>query len=141
VTTLHSVYALMPPTRKPEPAQYHSIENDIPGVTGETGDTLDFEIASKVMNVASMTPPVFRLARLTLEHMHGHLVVLRALLGEQHTMPDNAKDRARMRMAIGIIDSYGYNALVGVAHLFPDFIGGKNEESRQQCLKTRMVRT
>ena len=53
-------------------------------------------------------------------------------------MPDNAKDRARMRMAIGIIDSYGYDALVGVAgyHLFPDFIGGKNEESRQQCVKT-----
>ena len=53
-------------------------------------------------------------------------------------MPDNAKDRARMRMAIGIIDSYGYDALVGVAgyHLFPDFIGGKNEESRQQCMKT-----
>ena len=42
-------------------------------------------------------------------------------------MPDNAKDRARMRMAIGIIDFYGYDALVGVAgyHLFPDFIGGK----------------
>ena len=53
-------------------------------------------------------------------------------------VPDNAKDRARMRMAIGIIDSYGYDALVGVAgyHLFPDFIGGKNEESRQQCMKT-----
>ena len=30
-------------------------------------------------------------------------------------MPDNAKDRARMRMAIGIIDSYGYDALVGMA--------------------------
>ena len=45
-------------------------------------------------------------------------------------MPDNAKDRARMRMAIGIIDSYGYDALVGVAgyHLFPDFIGGRWEQ-------------
>ena len=32
-----------------------------------------------------MTSQMFRLARLTLEHMHGHLVVLRALLGEQHT--------------------------------------------------------
>jgi glutathione S-transferase len=53
-------------------------------------------------------------------------------------MPDNVKDRARMRMAIGIIDSYGYDALVGVVgyRLFPDFIGGKNEESRQQCVKT-----
>ena len=34
-------------------------------------------------------------------------------------MPDNAKDRARMRMAIGIIDSYGYDALVGVAGYHP----------------------
>jgi hypothetical protein len=32
-----------------------------------------------------MTSQMFRLARLTLEHTHGHLVVLRALLGEQHT--------------------------------------------------------
>ena len=31
-----------------------------------------------------MTSQMFRLARLTLEHMHGHLVVLRALLGVTH---------------------------------------------------------
>jgi glutathione S-transferase len=50
--------------------------------------------------------------------------------------PDNAKDRARMRMAIGIVDAYGYDALVGVAgyHLFPDFIGGKKEDARRQAL-------
>ena len=47
--------------------------------------------------------------------------------------PDNPKDRARMRMAMGIVDSYGYSALVSVAgyHLFPDFIGGPNEEVRR----------
>src|SRR6201996_4405927 len=28
-------------------------------------------------------------------------------------VPDNAKDQARMRMAMGIVDSYGYGALVG----------------------------
>ena len=52
--------------------------------------------------------------------------------------PDNPKDRARMRMAMGIIDSYGYGAMVGVAgyHLFPDFIGGPNEEARQQAIAT-----
>ena len=52
--------------------------------------------------------------------------------------PDNPRDRARMRMAIGIIDSYGYNALVGVAgfHLFPDFIGGANEDARQKAIAT-----
>ena len=48
------------------------------------------------------------------------------------------KDRARMRWRSESLTPYGYDALVGVAgyHLFPDFIGGKNEESRQQCLKT-----
>jgi glutathione S-transferase len=52
--------------------------------------------------------------------------------------PDNARDRARMRMAMSIIDSYGYGALVGVAghHLFPDFIGGQNEERRQKAIAT-----
>jgi glutathione S-transferase len=51
--------------------------------------------------------------------------------------PETAKDRARMRMAVGIIDSYGYGAMVGVAgfHLFPDFIGGANEDARQQAMK------
>jgi glutathione S-transferase len=48
--------------------------------------------------------------------------------------PDTPRDRARMRMAMGIVDSYGYGALVGVAgfHLFPDLIGGPNEEARRQ---------
>ena len=52
--------------------------------------------------------------------------------------PDNPKDRARMRMAMGIIDSYGYGALIGVAgyHLFPDFIGGPNEEARRKGIAT-----
>ena len=46
------------------------------------------------------------------------------------------KDRARMNEAISLINSYGYNALVGVAgfHLFPDFIGGANEDARAACL-------
>lgn len=58
--------------------------------------------------------------------------------------PDNAKDRARMRSAMGIIDSYGYGALVGVAgyHLFPEFIGGQNEEMRKDCIaKSKLVLT
>jgi glutathione S-transferase len=52
--------------------------------------------------------------------------------------PDTPKDRARMRMAMGIVDSYGYAALIGVAgyHLFPDFIGGPNEEARRQGIVT-----
>ncbi len=52
--------------------------------------------------------------------------------------PDNAKDRARMRMAIGIVDSYGYDAMIGVAgyHLFPDFIGGQDDEARKEAIET-----
>ncbi len=49
-------------------------------------------------------------------------------------VPPNPKDRARMDMIIGIIDSYGYGSLLaGVAgyHLFPDFVGGKNEAARR----------
>jgi glutathione S-transferase len=52
--------------------------------------------------------------------------------------PDNPKDRARMNMAISIVDAYGYGALVAVAgyHLFPDFIGGRNEDVRRQGIET-----
>ena len=58
--------------------------------------------------------------------------------------PGNAKDRARMRSAMGIVDSYGYGALVGVAgyHLFPDLIGGQNEDMRKDCIeKSKLVLT
>jgi glutathione S-transferase len=52
-------------------------------------------------------------------------------------IPDSAKDRARMSEAISLINSYGYAALIGVAgyHLFPDFIGGQNEDARAACLE------
>ena len=41
-----------------------------------------------------------------------------------------------MNEAIGLIDSYGYGALVGAAgyHLFPDFLGGKNDEAHDAAL-------
>ena len=48
-------------------------------------------------------------------------------------VPATPKDRARMDMLIGVTDSYGYGALTaGVAayHLFPDFVGGKNDAMR-----------
>ena len=54
-------------------------------------------------------------------------------------IPQVAKDRARMDMVIGIIDSYGYGALVGgvaAYHLFPDFVGGKNDAMRQAGMTT-----
>jgi glutathione S-transferase len=54
-------------------------------------------------------------------------------------IPASAEDRARMDMVIGVIDSYGYGALLGgvvAYHLFPDFVGGKSETARQQGLET-----
>jgi len=48
-------------------------------------------------------------------------------------VPATPKDRARMDMIVGIVDSYGYGALIGgvaAFHLFPDFVGGKNDMMR-----------
>lgn len=63
---------------------------------------------------------------------------LNDILPGKSLVPATPRDRARMDMVIGLIDSYGYNALVSVAgyHLFPEFIGGKNEESRRQGIET-----
>ena len=55
---------------------------------------------------------------------------LNDVLPGKSLVPSTPKDRARMDMTIGIIDSYGYGALVGgiaAYHLFPDFVGGKND--------------
>lgn len=53
-------------------------------------------------------------------------------------VPATPKDRARMDMIIGILDSYGYGALIGgvaAYHLFPDFVGGQSEPMREGGLK------
>jgi glutathione S-transferase len=58
---------------------------------------------------------------------------LNDVLPGKSLVPATPKDRARMDMIIGIIDSYGYGALLGgvaAYHLFPDFVGGKNEAAR-----------
>jgi glutathione S-transferase len=54
------------------------------------------------------------------------------ILPGKSLVPATPKDRARMDMIIGLIDSYGYGALLGVIayHLFPDFVGGKNDAGR-----------
>lgn len=57
---------------------------------------------------------------------------LNDVLPGKSLVPATPKDRARMDMVIGLIDSYGYGALISVAgyHLFPDFLGGKNDGMR-----------
>lgn len=63
---------------------------------------------------------------------------LDAVLPGKGLVPTDAKDEARMDMVVSIIDSYGYGAILGgvaAYHLFPDFVGGKNEEARSSGLK------
>ncbi|WP_174241429.1 glutathione S-transferase family protein [Caulobacter sp. S45] len=57
---------------------------------------------------------------------------LNDVLPGRSLVPATPRDRARMDMVVGLIDSYGYGALLGLAayHLFPDFVGGKNEAMR-----------
>ena len=62
---------------------------------------------------------------------------LDAVLPGKSLTPATPQDRARMDMVIGIIDSYGYGALLGgvaAYHLFPDFVGGKNDAAREKGL-------
>ncbi|MDY8108444.1 glutathione S-transferase family protein [Fulvimarina sp. 2208YS6-2-32] len=49
-------------------------------------------------------------------------------------VPSDPKGRARMDMATAIVDSYTYGPVIaGVVayHLFPDFVGGKDEEAHK----------
>ncbi len=49
-------------------------------------------------------------------------------------VPGTPQDRARMDMVVGLLDSYGYGALVGgvaAYHLFPGFVGGQNDAARE----------
>lgn len=59
-----------------------------------------------------------------------------ATLNGPSFIPADAKSHALMTEAVSLINSYGYGALVGVAgyHLFPDFIGGQNDERRRRAL-------
>ena len=63
---------------------------------------------------------------------------LNDVLPGKSLIPAAPKDRARMDMVIGIIDSYGYGALTGgvaAYHLFPDFVGGKNDAMRKDGIE------
>ena len=63
---------------------------------------------------------------------------LNDVLPGKSLVPATPKDRARMDMIIGIIDSYGYGTLIGgvaAYHLFPDFVGGKNEAMRKDGIE------
>lgn len=64
---------------------------------------------------------------------------LNDVLPGKSLVPASPRDRARMDMIVGLIDSYGYGALIGgvaAYHLFPDFVGGKNEAARTAGIET-----
>ena len=63
---------------------------------------------------------------------------LNDVLPGKSLIPSIPKDRARMDMIISLVNSYGYAALTGgvaAYHLFPDFVGGKNEAMRKGGLE------
>lgn len=63
---------------------------------------------------------------------------LNDVLPGKSLVPASPKDRARMDMIVGIIDSYGYGALIGgvaAYHLFPDFVGGRNDATHKAGLE------
>lgn len=63
---------------------------------------------------------------------------LDALLPGKKLVPDDLKAMARSAMTVSIIDSYGYGALIGgvvAYHLFPDFVGGKNEAVHHKAIE------
>src|SRR3984893_6136803 len=64
---------------------------------------------------------------------------LNDVLPGKSLIPATPKDRARMDMIVGVIDSYGYGALIGgvaAFHLFPEFVRGKNEPIRTGRIET-----
>jgi glutathione S-transferase len=62
---------------------------------------------------------------------------LNDVLHGQSFIPGNAKDRARMDMAIGLFNAYGYGSLIGVAgyHLFADFMGNPDASFLQTSIE------
>ena len=62
---------------------------------------------------------------------------LDAVLPGPSLIPDDPRDRARMDMVTSIVDSYGYGPMIGgvaAYHLFPDFVGGRNDEAHREAL-------
>ncbi len=64
---------------------------------------------------------------------------LNDVLPGRSLVPTTPKDRARMDMVVGLTDSYGYGALTGgvaAYHLFPEFVGGKDDAAREKGIET-----
>lgn len=63
---------------------------------------------------------------------------LDAVLPGKSLVPGNPKDAARMDMVTNIVDSYAYGPIIGgvvAYHLFPDFVGGKDEAAHRKGIE------
>ncbi|WP_062206185.1 glutathione S-transferase family protein [Aureimonas sp. AU12] len=63
---------------------------------------------------------------------------LNSALQGHDLVPAEPRDVARMDMVISIIDSYGYGSILGgvvAYHLFPEFVGGKNEKAHHEGIE------
>ena len=63
---------------------------------------------------------------------------LNDVLPGKSLIPPTPRDRARTDMIIGMINFYGYGALLGgvvAYHLFPEFVGGKSDSMRKGGLQ------
>lgn len=63
---------------------------------------------------------------------------LNTVLPGRSLIPTDPVMRARMDMVFAVVGTYGYPAMVGgvaAYHLFPELVGGKNEDARQAGLE------
>ena len=63
---------------------------------------------------------------------------LDAVLPGRKLVPSDPKTMARSDMVLSMVDSYGYRPIIGgvvAYHLFPEFIGGKDEEMHHKGIR------
>ncbi|MEL7348376.1 MAG: glutathione S-transferase family protein [Pseudomonadota bacterium] len=80
--------------------------------------------------------PVLEIDGMTLLETDAICRYLEATHPAPSLVPDDPKDRARMNMVIGLVNSYGYGACIGAVgyHLFPDFLGNPDEAAYADML-------
>jgi len=69
---------------------------------------------------------------------------LNDVLPGKSLIPATPEDRARMDMIVGVVDSYGYGALIGgiaAFHLFPDFVGRQERRDAQGAASRTAARS
>lgn len=106
-------------------AQYEQISVDVPAGEPRNAAHLARHSFGKV--------PVIEHNGLRVIETSAIVHYLDAALPGPSLIPEDLHDRARMDMAICVIDAYGYGALIGAVaayHLFPALFGGVSDQQR-----------